>query len=242
MLVERRFWKAVGIDVDWIAFDADDTLWHTEHLYAQAQEAFYTVLAPYHEREWVAARLYQTEIENLKHYGYGIKAFALSMVETALELSEGRVTGAELRPLLERVKAMLNAPVELIDGVEETLADLGRTYALMMITKGDSFEQGGKIARSGIDQYFRLVEVVSDKNAQEYRRLFARHGLNPARLLMVGNSLRSDILPLLELGASAVHIPYHTTWLHEVADPPPAGQRGFYSLERIGQLKDLLGA
>ena len=230
----------MALDIDWIAFDADDTLWHTEHLYAGAQELFYTVLAPYHPRQWVSERLYQTEIENLRHYGYGIKAFALSMVETALELSEGRVTGAELRPLLERTKEMLNAPVELIDGVTATLAGLSGSYPLMLITKGDSFEQGGKIARSGVDQYFRLLEVVGDKNAGEYRRLFTRHGIDPTRVLMVGNSLRSDILPVLELGGSAVHIPYHSTWLHEQADPPPAGQPGFYQLERIAQVLELV--
>jgi putative hydrolase of the HAD superfamily len=230
----------VGIDVDLIAFDADDTLWHTEHLYASAQEAFYSVLLPYHPREWVKERLYETEIENLKHYGYGIKAFALSMIETAVELSEGRVSGAELRPLLERAKAMLNSPVELLEGVTETLARLAAKYPLLMITKGDSFEQGGKIQRSGIAHFFRAAEIVSDKNAAEYRRLFEKHGLSPDRLLMVGNSLRSDILPVLELGGSAVYIPYHTTWLHEVADPPPAGQKGFYQLERIGQLVELL--
>ena len=231
----------MAIDVDLIAFDADDTLWHTEHLYAQAQEAFYAVLAPYHPLEWVKERLYETEIENLRHYGYGIKAFALSMVETAVELSEGRVSGAELRPLLERTKAMLNAPVELLDGVEETLARLAPRYPLLMITKGDSFEQGGKIQRSGIAKYFRATEIVSDKNTAEYRRLFEKHGLRAERLLMVGNSLRSDILPVLELGGSAVHIPYQTTWLHEVADPPPANQKGYYQLERISQLVDLLG-
>lgn len=231
----------MGIDIDLIAFDADDTLWHTEHLYASAQEVFYGILAPYHPLEWVKERLYETEIENLQHYGYGIKAFALSMVETAVELSEGRVSGAELRPLLERAKAMLNAPIELLEGVEETLARVAAKYPLLLITKGDSFEQGGKIQRSGIAQYFRATEIVSDKNALEYRHLFEKHGLRAERLLMVGNSLRSDILPVLELGGSAVHIPYHTTWLHEVADPPPAGQKGFYQLERISLLPELLG-
>lgn len=225
---------------DWIALDADDTLWHTEYLYAQAQQGFVDLLLPYHPAEWIKERLYKTEIENLQHFGYGIKAFALSMVETAIELSEGRVSGAELRPLIERAREMLNAEIQFLDGVQETLEVLAARYPLMLITKGDSFEQGGKIRRSGVSTFFRQVEIVSDKDSPTYRGLFRKHAVRPERFLMAGNSLRSDILPILELGASAVYIPYHTTWLHEVADLPPAGRPGFYRLERLSALPALL--
>ena len=225
---------------DWIGLDADDTLWHTEGLYTLTQEQFVALLALYHNEDWIRERLAHAEEANLAHFGYGIKAFALSMVETAIELSEGRVTGAELHPLLERVKAMLSAEIELLEGVEETLAALSARYPLMLITKGDSFEQGGKIRRSGLAQYFRAVEIVNDKSSADYEALFARHGVTAARFLMAGNSLRSDILPVLELGGSAVHVPYHTTWQHEMAEAPAADRPGFFSIQRLSDLPALL--
>jgi putative hydrolase of the HAD superfamily len=146
-----------------IALDADDTLWHNESLYLQAQERFAGLLAPYHEPEWVRARLIQTETRNMEHFGYGIKAFALSMIETAIELTEGRITGSEIQAIVGLAKDMINARVELLEGVEETIPRLAAAYPLMIITKGDLLDQERKIDRSGLKRYFTYTEVVSDK-------------------------------------------------------------------------------
>jgi putative hydrolase of the HAD superfamily len=225
-----------------IAFDADDTLWHNERLYAQAQAQFRELLAHYHSSEWINERLYQAEMRNLPHFGYGIKAFALSMIETAVELTEGRITGHDIQIIIDAAKAMLAAEVELLEHVPEALARLARTHPLMVITKGDLRDQEVKMARSGLRHYFRHVEIVSDKSQASYAALLTRHAIPPERFLMVGNSLRSDILPVLALGASAVYVPHPLTWAHEAAEPPPADHPGFHALEHLGLLPDLLEA
>lgn len=224
---------------DLIAFDADDTLWHNERLYVNAQSRFVELLAHYHNPDWIRERLYQTETRNLQHFGYGIKAFALSMLESGVELTEGRLTGQDVKTLIDLAKEMLNAPVELLPHVSEVIPQLAKQVALMVITKGDLLDQETKIHRSGLGHYFRDIEVVSHKTRETYARLLNKHALTPQRFLMVGNSLRSDILPILELGGTAIHIPYETTWLHEMAEPP-TGQSGFYALETMGQLPELL--
>jgi putative hydrolase of the HAD superfamily len=223
-----------------IAFDADDTLWHNERLYVSAQTKFKQLLAHYHSPEWIDERLYQTEMRNLQHFGYGIKAFALSMIETAVELTEGRITGSDIQTIIDSAKAMIAADVELLEYVAETIAGLADRYALMLITKGDLRDQELKIARSGLARHFRHIEIVSDKSRESYERLLQRHAIAPEHFLMVGNSLRSDILPVLALGASAVYIPYRLTWVHETADPPPAEQPGYYEVEHFGLLPALL--
>ena len=225
---------------DVIAFDADDTLWQNEHLYAESQAGLTSLLAQYHPAGWINERLFQTEMRNLEHFGYGIKAFTLSMIETAIELTEGRISGADLQTLIDRAKTMLHAEVELIDHVDQTLSRLQGKYPLMLLTKGDLFEQENKIARSGLGGRFRYVEIVSTKTISVYQDLLEKHSIPSGRFLMIGNSLRSDILPLLELGAYAVYIPHELTWQHENSDPPPEDQAGFYQLENIGQLPDLL--
>ena len=225
---------------DVIAFDADDTLWHNENLYGEAQAKFARLLARYHEPEWINSRLYQTETRNIQHFGYGVKAFALSMIETAVELTDGRVSGHDIQVLIELAKEMLNADVRLLDGVRETVSRLARDYRLMVITKGDLLDQETKIIRSGLSEFFQEIEVVSQKTRERYEQLLRRHALGPSRVLMVGNSLHSDIWPILEMGGQAVYIPYETTWLHEVVDPPPREQPGFYQLEHLGQLPALL--
>lgn len=225
---------------DVIAFDADDTLWHNERLYANAQARFVDLLAHYHHPDWIHERLYQTEMANLQHFGYGIKAFALSMIETSIELTEGRISGQDVRMLIVLAKEMLAADVELLDHVAETVAELAQTYPLMVITKGDLLDQETKIARSGLGQHFRYVEVVSAKTSATYERLLMRHAIAPERFLMVGNSLRSDILPILELGGQAVYIPYQLTWIHESADLPAPGHPGYHQLDQMGLLPELL--
>jgi putative hydrolase of the HAD superfamily len=223
-----------------IAFDADDTLWHNERFYVEAQTRFAQLLSHYHKPEWVSERLYQTEVHNIQHFGYGVKAFALSMIETAVELTEGRISGRDIQVLINLAKEMLSADVQLLDHVQEMIPQLARDYHLMVITKGDLLDQETKIVRSGLGQYFQFIEVVSQKTSASYERILTRYSIAPESFLMVGNSLRSDILPILELGGHAVYIPYETTWLHEAADPPPSGQPGYYQLEHIGQLSTLL--
>jgi len=223
-----------------IAFDADDTLWHNERLYSQAQARFKQLLAHYHGPEWIDQRLYQTEMRNLQHFGYGIKAFALSMIETAVELTEGRISGGDIQVLIDLAKTMLAADVELLAHVAETIAQLATRYTLMVMTKGDLRDQELKVVRSGLAEHFSHIEIVSDKSLQSYRRLLQRHAITPERFLMVGNSLRSDILPVLELGASAVYVPHDLTWAHEVAEPPPADRPGFHQIDHLGLLPGLL--
>jgi putative hydrolase of the HAD superfamily len=225
---------------DLIAFDADDTLWHNEILYNRAQERFKELLSGYHSREWIEARLYDTEIRNLKHFGYGIKAFMLSMIETAIELTEGRVQAREIQQIIEFGQEMLRAEVQLLENVHTTIQALAQFYPLMMITKGDLLDQEAKIAHSQLADYFQYIEVVSDKNRARYEKILRRHGVPAKRFLMVGNSLRSDILPVLELGGTAVYIPYPLTWAHEQDVALDLQAPGFYQLEHIGLLPELI--
>lgn len=225
---------------DIIAFDADDTLWDNERLYIDTQARLRELLAHYHRPEWIDERLYQTEMRNLQHFGYGIKGFALSMIETAVELTEGRISGHEIQQIIDLAKQMLSADIKLMDHTLDTLTSLGERYPLMLITKGDLHDQEQKVARSGLAQYFQHVEIVSDKRRANYEFLLQRHGIVPDRFLMVGNSLRSDILPVLELGASAVYVPYAQTWAHEAVDLPIDEQPRFYEIEHLGLLAALL--
>ena len=223
-----------------IGVDADDTLWHNERNFVNAQARLAELLAAYHDQEWIRERLYRTEMRNLEHFGYGVKAFALSMIETAIELTEGRISGAELQALIDLAREMLGADVELLAHVAETVPLLAEEYPLVLITKGDLLDQERKVARSGLAGHFRHVEILSGKNTKRYAALLDRHHVSSDRFLMVGNSLRSDILPVLELGASAVYVPHRHTWPHEAAEPPPAGKSGFYQIEHFGQLPALL--
>jgi putative hydrolase of the HAD superfamily len=225
---------------DVIAIDADDTLWHTERLYVDAQARFARLLARYHSPDWINQSLDQAEARNIAHFGYGIKSFALSMIETAVELTEGRISGQDIQVIIDLAKEMLGSQVELLEHVAETIPRLAEKTPLMLVTKGDLLDQESKIARSGLGEYFQQIEVVSDKTSESYARLLKRHSILPERFLMVGNSLRSDILPVLELGASAVLIPYDLTWVHEQAEKPPEGQPGFYQVEHLGLLPGLL--
>jgi putative hydrolase of the HAD superfamily len=226
--------------IETIAFDADDTLWHNETLFQMTQERFRDLVAPYLDTPWTGQELYETELRNLRHFGYGVKGFTLSMIETAIEITAGRVSAREIQSIVDFGRAMLANPIELIEGVAEVVPALAERYTLMLITKGDLFEQETKIANSGVAQHFAHVEVVSDKTAASYRALLARRGVAPERFLMVGNSVRSDILPVLELGGHAAYVPYHVTWAHEiVADEALAG-RDFHQLGSIRELPALL--
>ncbi len=221
---------------DLIGFDADDTLWHNEPLFVATQAQFRHLLLPYHDGDWIDQRLQATEIKNLKHFGYGTKGFVLSMIETAIELTEGRISGAEIQQIMGWGYEMLGAPVQLLDGVRETIEFLASGCRLVLLTKGDLFDQEGKLARSGLGPYFDAVEVVADKSAATYRAILARHGVRPERFLMIGNSLRSDVLPVLEVGATAIHVPYATTWHHEEVPAESLVGLDFVQLQTIREV------
>lgn len=225
-----------------IALDADDTLWHNEVHYALTQEKFADLLAPYCSPERVEEQLYETEMRNLRLFGYGTKGFMLSMIETAVELSDGRIGGHEIRQILDAGKAMLNNEIQLLPHVQETLAALSDTYKLVIITKGDLFDQESKIARSGLGRYFQDIEIVSDKSAQTYQALLAKYNVPPQKFLMAGNSLKSDVLPVLAIGAHAVHIPYQITWVHETALDSDHLPAGYHKLDHLGKLPDLVNS
>lgn len=229
-------------DVTTIAFDGDDTLWHNEPLFWASTRRFQDVLAPYSEPEALAHQLETTQITNLALFGYGIKGFVLSMIETAIEVSDGHVPAAVIAEFIERGKDMLAHPVHLLDGVAQTLAQVrAMGYRLVLITKGDLFDQESKLARSGLAELFHAVEIVSEKDEATYARLLARHGDGAARAAMVGNSVRSDILPMLAAGGHAVHIPYPSTWSHEMA-AVPADHPRYHAVAAMGELVGLLSA
>ncbi|MCS6840407.1 MAG: HAD family hydrolase [Roseiflexus sp.] len=223
-----------------IAFDADDTLWHNENLYSITQERFKRLLAPFQDVATIDQRLYATEMRNLAFFGYGIKGFTLSMIETAIEVTDGRIGAREIRQIIDFARDMLRAPVELLPGVRETIASLSDSYRLMIITKGDLFDQESKIARSGIADYFQHIEIVSEKTPDTYAAVMKRHGIEPHRFLMVGNSLKSDILPVVEVGGNAVYIPYHLTWEHERVIDEGAIAGRYATLSHISELPSWL--
>lgn len=227
--------------IDVIAFDADDTLWHNEPLFLDTKNKFQKLLAAYHSPEWIEQRLYETEMRNLEHFGYGIKSFTLSMIETAIELTEGRVSGSDVQQIIDLAKAMLDTPIRLLDGVEETITALAVTCPLALVTKGDLFDQEAKIARSGLGDLFQTVEVVTTKDRSTYRAITKKLGVAPSCFLMVGDSLKSDILPVLDIGGNAIHVPYHTTWRHEEVPSDVVSRYDFASAASIKEVPRLIG-
>ncbi|TWB17347.1 MULTISPECIES: HAD family hydrolase [Nitrospirillum] len=206
-----------------IALDGDDTLWHNEAMFSTSYAEFRDLLLRHSDLDQatIDERLLLVERRNLVTYGYGIKGFTLSMIETALELTEGRIPGIAIEMLVQRGRAMLAHPVELIDGAVEVIETLRqRDHEVWLITKGDLFDQESKIARSGLADLFHRIEIVSEKDDATYRRLLDRHGVAPADFAMAGNSLKSDVLPVAALGGQGFHVPYHTTWAHEMVSGP----------------------
>jgi len=221
-----------------IAFDGDDTLWRNEDIFTLSQARYRAILAAHVDLDAAGLdeRLAVVERRNLATYGYGVKGFTLSMIETAIEITREAIPAADLAVILRLGQAMLSHPVEVLDGVRETLATLkARDHELWLITKGDLFDQESKIARSGLEPFFERIEIVSEKDQGTYRRILDRAGVDAAEFAMVGNTVRSDVLPVLALGARAFHVPYHTTWAHEAA-AAPEGQAGFVVLGGIGEL------
>jgi putative hydrolase of the HAD superfamily len=217
-----------------VGLDADDTLWHNETLFRLTHDRFCDLLAGVADREVLEARLSETEQRNLRLYGYGVKGFTLSMIETAMDLTGGEAPSAVVREILAAGREMLSEPVEPLPGVDKALAELSERYRLVLITKGDLLHQEQKLAASGLGDLFAAVEIVSEKDASTYERIFARHGTGAGEAAMCGNSLRSDILPALEAGAWAAHVPYPLTWAHEMAETP-TGHARFVELGSIAE-------
>jgi putative hydrolase of the HAD superfamily len=220
--------------------DGDDTLWHNETRFNVTQADLRDLLHRHVPDADVHAHLAETEMKNLGMYGYGVKSFTLSMIETAIQLTEGRIPASDLEVILGWGKRMLMEPTELLDGVEDALRELNQKYDLLLVTKGDLFDQESKLARSGLGDLFSGVEIVSEKNVDAYRAILSRRGIKADEFVMVGNSLRSDIVPVLELGARAVHIPYHVTWHHEHVPEESLPKAGWHRLEKISELSRLL--
>ncbi|WP_216690077.1 HAD family hydrolase [Hymenobacter siberiensis] len=222
-----------------IAFDADDTLWpnqpHFDHVEAQLLQ----ILAPYADHATINARLYDVQRANMQLFGYGAKSFMLSMIETSIQLSGGAVHGHEIQRILDLGKDLLRFPIEPLPDVVAVLTELKeRGHRLLLLTKGDLFDQESKIARSGLGDFFDHVEIVSEKDEPTYSRLFARLNITPDNFVMIGNSLKSDILPVVQLGFSAIHVPYHANWIHEHV---PAERLAEVEFRAVGRLREVLG-
>ena len=198
-----------------IAFDADDTLWVNEPYFRKAEEEFCELLKDFMPKDTCNKILFDIEMKNLPIYGYGIKPFALSLIEAAIEVSDNKIPLSTVSKLIIIAKRMLHMPIELIDGIEETLKDLSKKYRLVMATKGDLLDQERKLIKSGLEKYFHHIEVMSYKTPRQYKKLIKHLDINPTEFLMIGNSMKSDILPVIDVGAFAIHIPFHTTWEYE---------------------------
>jgi putative hydrolase of the HAD superfamily len=225
-------------EITTIGFDADDTLWVNETYFREAEAAFAELLEPYETKNTIDQELFKVEMRNLELYGYGIKGFMLSMIESALELSNGRVSQQTIGRILELGKQMISHKLELLDGVEEVLEALSAKYRLLVLTKGDLLDQERKLERSGLIDYFHHVEVLSDKKEINYTRLLEHLEIGVSEFLMVGNSLKSDVLPILNIGARAVHVPFHTTWAHEEV-PPDQHENSHLTLSSLRELLDI---
>ena len=198
-----------------VAFDADDTLWVNEPFFRETEDKFAALLEDYRPHHSINQELFRTEISNLSLYGYGVKGFMLSMIETALAVTNNTLDVAIIEKIIAYGKELLDKPIELLEGVEEVLHSLKPHYRLVVATKGDLLDQERKLRKSGIDHYFHHIEIMSDKKEKDFEKLIRHLDILPSEFLMLGNSLKSDILPVLSLGGHAIHIPFHTTWVHE---------------------------
>jgi putative hydrolase of the HAD superfamily len=220
-----------------IGFDADDTLWVNETYFRDAELEFAKLLGAYETANKIDQELFKKEMDNLELYGYGVKGFVLSMVEMALEISNYNVSNKTLEAILNIGKDMINKPVELLDGVEEVLKKLSKNYRLILATKGDLLDQERKLEKSGLIDYFHHIEVLSDKKEANYSKLLNHLDIKPSEFLMIGNSLKSDILPLVNIKAHAIHVPFHTTWAHEEVSEKESNGKAY---KTVSSLRDIL--
>lgn len=224
-----------------IGFDADDTLWQNERFFRLTEQRFAQLLGDHAEPDHLSERLLEAERRNLSHYGFGIKGFTLSMIETAIEVTEGRVPASIIEQILAAGREMLSHPVETLPGARETLERIAGTHRILLITKGDLFDQERKLAQSGLGELFDGVEIVSDKRRATYEHIFSRHGDGPERSMMVGNSLKSDVMPAIEAGGWGVHVPHELTWALEHVEAPADHPR-FLEIEHLGELAAIVEA
>lgn len=223
-----------------IAFDADDTLWHNERFFVLTQDRFAELLADYAAREHLDERLLDAEKRNIGHYGYGIKGFMLSMVETAIEVTDEKVPARVIQQILDIGQEMLRHPIELLPHAREAVEAMAASHhRVLLITKGDLLDQERKLTESALWEFFDGVEIVSEKAADTYHRIFTEHGDGPERAMMVGNSMKSDVRPAIEAGAWGVHVPFDLAWALEAADPPE-GHKRFRTINDLGELVDLV--
>ena len=226
-------------EIDVIAFDADDTLWENEPYFREAEEAFCDLLEDYLPRHTIAKELFKTEMDNLALYGYGIKGFMLCMIETISRITEGTAPYDLIDKAISIGKAMLDKPVELISGVDEVLDSLFGRYRLVMATKGDLLDQERKLKKSGLEKYFHHIEIMTNKKKEDFETLIRHLDCEPSNFVMIGNSLKSDVLPVLAAGAHAIHVPFHITWHHEHVEPDIKSPR-FHEVSKIRDILDLL--
>jgi putative hydrolase of the HAD superfamily len=223
-----------------VALDADDTLWHNEPLFTSRRELFCSLLARYEPAGVPEDQLYEVEMRNLRHFGYGVKGFVLSMVETAIEMTGGRIESRDVQEIIAWGRQMLAGPIELLDGVAEAVEALAKEYPLILVTKGDLLDQETKLARSGLGHLFNGIEIVSDKTTEIYRKVMRRYDVPPHGFVMVGNSLRSDILPVVQAGGHAVYVPYTMSWIHERVPDEALIDVRFHEIVHIRELPQVL--
>ena len=222
-----------------IGFDADDTLWVNETYFREAEMEIQKLLSVYETPNQIDQELFKVEIRNLPIYGYGVKAFTLSMVEVALELSNYKVPNKTIEAILNIGKSMLEKPVELLDGVEDVLKKLSQNYRLILATKGDLLDQERKLAKSGLTDYFHYIEVLSEKKEANYSRLLNHLNIRPSEFLMIGNSLKSDVLPLLNIKSNAIHVPFHTTWAYEEVTENEINGKTYKTIQSLRDIVEL---
>jgi len=222
-----------------IGFDADDTLWVNEPFYQEVEKEFCQIMKPYLNEKETSAELFKTEMQNLEIYGYGAKGFLLAMIETALRATNGKISTLEINKIIEIGKTLLTMPIHILAGVEEVLQKLQGQYKLILVTKGDLLDQERKLLKSGLIDYFHHIEIMSDKHENNYKKLLDRLGIEPSEFLMVGNSIKSDILPVINIGAKAVHVPFEVTWQHENNHSTPDCD-SFITISEISEILNIL--
>jgi putative hydrolase of the HAD superfamily len=222
-----------------IGFDADDTLWVNEPYFQEVEKQFCLILKPYQDEAETSKELFRTEMQNLEIYGYGAKGFILAMIETAIRVTEGKITSNEISQIIAIGKTLLNMPIQLLNGIEDVLQKLKEKYQLILATKGDLLDQERKLQKSGLTGYFHHIEIMSDKHENNYKKLLSHLDIQPHEFLMVGNSVKSDILPVIKIGARAIHVPFEVTWQHE-NHHEPTGNDDFITVSEISEILKLL--
>ena len=226
--------------IKYIGFDADDTLWINELYYHNTEKGLAAILSMYLSEDDLKKELLKTEMNNIKLFGFGSKGFTISMIETAIRVTNNSITAEEIAKIINLGKMLLNSPVNLFEGTEEVLRNLQKKYKLIVVTKGDLYDQERKLKASKLEQYFHHIEIMSNKAETNYKRLLAHLEINPEEFLMIGNSLKSDIFPVLNIGGSTIYIPYHLTWQYETHEENEFDKTNFLQIEKITELLNII--